>query len=292
MGSLSNICSRLWDLDHNRLKKGVDYEIKLTPSRKVTKLFTFVDTRKLGNIPTYSAFSELLNNYKSEASETEVVTSRQRIKSRKFLDRCLETDVMKEAYSYLFRKRLLPPGDMIDFRTKLYELWFDLHPRPSGDSTLRSAFEHVFVGETQRGQVIGFHNWVRLYEEERQGNVSYKRCRPHACDDHIITIDFSWKGRKKSFGSFFLGTSPEFELAIYTVCFLAAGKEDETMVILGSELATIVTHHANGQIGASYPKHLEAQRNMKDKQSLLLRLWSTLYTQLSERVSGKIPISK
>ncbi|XP_078594366.1 uncharacterized protein LOC144872180 [Branchiostoma floridae x Branchiostoma japonicum] len=30
MESVSDVCSRLWDLDHNRMKKGKDYRIKLT----------------------------------------------------------------------------------------------------------------------------------------------------------------------------------------------------------------------------------------------------------------------
>ncbi|CAH1266493.1 ENDOU [Branchiostoma lanceolatum] len=100
-----------------------------------------------------------------------------------------------------------------------------------------SAFEHVFVGETVNERVIGFHNWVQLYLEESQGNFIYDDFVPDACGDSIITIDFTWKNKSKTFGSFFLGTSPEFELAIYTVCFLA-GNEDGTMVTLGNENRT------------------------------------------------------
>ncbi|KAI8501810.1 hypothetical protein Bbelb_202220 [Branchiostoma belcheri] len=199
------------------------------------------------------AFMKLLDHYEAETSKPEVETERQQKRSRAFLSRCLDTDVMKEAYSFLLKKGLVPRSYRKAFKDKLYNLWFKLHPRPSGDGTERSAFEHTFVGETCHRQVLGFHNWVRLYEEERQGNVIYKRYRPQACDDHIITIDFSWNGKRKSFGSFFLGTSPEFELAIYTVCFLA-GDGDSTEVTLGKKEATIVVNNENGQIGTCYPK--------------------------------------
>ena len=37
-----------------------------------------------------------------------------------------------------------------------------------------SGFEHVFVGETRDGSVIGFHNWVQIYLQEQRGNVDYR----------------------------------------------------------------------------------------------------------------------
>ena len=38
-----------------------------------------------------------------------------------------------------------------------------------------SAFEHVFVGETRnKGDVIGFHNWIQFYLQEKRGLVDYR----------------------------------------------------------------------------------------------------------------------
>ena len=38
-----------------------------------------------------------------------------------------------------------------------------------------SAFEHVFVGETRGAKdVIGFHNWIQFYLQEKAGNVDYQ----------------------------------------------------------------------------------------------------------------------
>ena len=36
-------------------------------------------------------------------------------------------------------------------------------------------FEHVFVGEVQPylGKVLGFHNWIQLYMEEKNKNLNY-----------------------------------------------------------------------------------------------------------------------
>lgn len=36
-------------------------------------------------------------------------------------------------------------------------------------------FEHVFVGETKHGQeVMGLHNWVQFYLQEKHNHVDYK----------------------------------------------------------------------------------------------------------------------
>ncbi len=38
-----------------------------------------------------------------------------------------------------------------------------------------SGFEHVFVGETRgKDSVLGFHNWIQFYLQEKAGNVDYQ----------------------------------------------------------------------------------------------------------------------
>ena len=37
-----------------------------------------------------------------------------------------------------------------------------------------SGFEHVFVGESRGKEVIGFHNWIQFYLQEKLGNVDYQ----------------------------------------------------------------------------------------------------------------------
>jgi len=47
---------------------------------------------------------------------------------------------------------------------KIYLLYSDL------DS---SGFEHVFVGEIKEDQVVGFHNWITFYLQEKKGLIDY-----------------------------------------------------------------------------------------------------------------------
>ena len=37
-----------------------------------------------------------------------------------------------------------------------------------------SGFEHVFVGETRQQDVIGFHNWLQFYLQEKRGHIDYR----------------------------------------------------------------------------------------------------------------------
>lgn len=123
-----------------------------------------------------------------------------------------------------------------------------------------SGFEHVFVGEVRalllsllvstikictcsinncitdimyqvkNGQVSGFHNWIMFWLEEKKGNVDYRGyIKPKSNysnaetndDDFVLTLQFSWNGVEKFVGTSFIGVSPEFELALYTMAFLA-----------------------------------------------------------------------
>ena len=45
-----------------------------------------------------------------------------------------------------------------------------------------SGFEHVFVGEEKNGVIVGLHNWIQMYQEEKKGNLDYMgyiKPKPH-----------------------------------------------------------------------------------------------------------------
>ena len=82
---------------------------------------------------------------------------------------------MKRAHQYLCSKGK-SRREMRDFKHQLYDLWFKLYRRTKGSRALDSSgFEHVFVGETRGGtEVLGFHNWIQFYLQEKAGNVDYQ----------------------------------------------------------------------------------------------------------------------
>ncbi len=85
------------------------------------------------------------------------------------------SQVMNAAHEYLVTKRKADQ-DIWKFKHQLYDLWFKLYRRTRGSRALDSSgFEHVFVGETRdKTDVLGFHNWIQFYLQEKAGNVDYQ----------------------------------------------------------------------------------------------------------------------
>lgn len=134
-----------------------------------------------------------------------------------------------------------------------------------GDS---SGFEHVFIGEEKDGKITGLHNWIQIYNEERAGRIDYKgyikprqRGRssrePHE-HEQLLTIQFSWENELKPVSSSLIGVSPEFEMALYTLCYLN-GQED-TQAMLGSYHCNIKCYSIgrgnHAKIGTAFPERL------------------------------------
>lgn len=58
-------------------------------------------------------------------------------------------------------------------RDLLKEIWFTQYSRGNGKIG-SSGFEHVFVNEVKNDTLIGLHNWVYFYDEEKAGRLDYK----------------------------------------------------------------------------------------------------------------------
>jgi poly(U)-specific endoribonuclease len=162
LNSLAKACSRLWELDMNRIVPGKDYRIDCGEGKKVYQkgdmasesLFSWLGDDVLRK-PTYSHFCALLDNYNPHQDKHEEIA---------FVEEIARTSPIKYLHRYLVQKGVVPQ-DYEDFKRMLASLWFDLYGR-GGNSSCSTAFEHVFVGEIKgRGQgeseVSGFHNWIQ-----------------------------------------------------------------------------------------------------------------------------------
>jgi len=68
----------------------------------------------------------------------------------------------------------------------------------------------------------------------------------------LITLQFTWsKGCGKPIGSSFIGTSPEFELALYTTMFLMR-REKARVRIKDYDVELVCYRHGHG-IGSAFP---------------------------------------
>ncbi|KAF7828505.1 poly(U)-specific endoribonuclease-B-like isoform X2 [Senna tora] len=264
LADLSQACNKLWDLDLNRLVPGKDYEIDCGSGKKVFQkedmaqgsLFTWVSDDVFRK-PTFARFCSLLDNYNPHQGHKEVVTSEERQEQAAFIEEISRSAPFKYLHKYLASKGIAS-GSYQDFKRMMSSLWFDLYGR-GGTSGSSSAFEHVFVGEVkQDGEVSGFHNWLQFYLEEAKGRVDYQgyifpRRRGEIPDSEtqLLTIQFEWNGVLKSVSSTLVGVSPEFELALYTLCFYMGGEDNH--IQLGPYPVNIKCYRFGDRIGSVFP---------------------------------------
>lgn len=113
-------------------------------------------------------------------------------------------------------------------------------------------------------QITGFHNWIRFYQEEKKGHVDYrgylfpktKGEAPVDSNDHVLVLQFRWNGIEKKINTMFVGVSPEFEFAIYTMCFLVGSDHNKVKLKTATDTfdMEIVCHKMAGdRIGTAYP---------------------------------------
>jgi len=274
----------LWNLDANRLVPHKDYRMDVQSSKHPSHradaaddpLFTYVNGGVLER-PTFKAFRRLLDNYSALTGEEEEVTPAELRENRAFLDAVLQTGPMKYCHKYCLAKGVRyggrgVPADERGFREVLDAIWFKLYSRSGGGRRRKmdsSGFEHVFVGEVKNGQVSGFHNWIQFYLEEKRGHVDYRgyikpRSRNSAetnDDDPVLTLQFSWNGIEKFVGTSFIGVSPEFELALYTLAFLAGEEENFVTLDTGNGEAfdlkvKCFKYDGGSKVGSSYVEAL------------------------------------
>lgn len=267
--SLSAACDRLWHLDVYRLQPGVDYQLNLQQGKCMWQqgdvapepLFTFVD-RCVFERRTYHLFHKLLDNYERGVGIRETVTAEELSENNVFLNAVLDTAPMQYTYNWLTKNKKFV-GDMSSFKKKLDSIWFGMYRRQTTNDS--SGFEHVFLGEERDGKICGCHNWIQLYHEERAGRLNYlgyirpkqrghSFTKPHE-DEQLISIQFMWEKELKPISTSLIGVSPEFEMALYTLCFMN-GKE-ENIVQLGPYRCNIKCypfgHGRTAKIGSAFP---------------------------------------
>lgn len=212
--------------------------------------------REVLNRPTYSKFIKLLDNYEPKVEMSEKVTNDEKTEMNDFLSAIINTPVMKKVQEFLISKGKLQRN--ADFKQLLDTIWFTTYPRIRNVPG-SSGFEHVFVGEIKNNAVAGLHNWIQFYILEQSKLVDYQGFFVHLTLRNPVTLlkyKFSWGRVAKPTSTMFIGTSPEFEMGLYTVCFLM--RPDERCPIrLGTKTLSIQTfslkNHGKTFLGSAFP---------------------------------------
>ncbi|CAB3240813.1 unnamed protein product [Arctia plantaginis] len=210
------------------------------------------------NIPTIQKFVPLLDNYELDSLVNEHVTPQERIEENNFMDAVMSTTVMRHLMNFLKNKGLvsLDPKQQRDF---VKQLWFTLYSRGKGKLG-SSGFEHTFLSEIKNGGVQGLHNWIYFSKEEAANRVNYLGYMKYVeLNDKgvLLKFHFNQQGLDKPVNGMFIGTSPELELALYTLCFITRVDNDCNLK-LGNKDVNIVTYNyryrSKNLVGTAFPQ--------------------------------------
>ncbi|KDO36354.1 hypothetical protein CISIN_1g036043mg, partial [Citrus sinensis] len=97
-----------------------------------------------------------------------------------------------------------------------------------------------------------------FYLEEAKGNVDYqgyifprRRGQIPDSETQLLTVQFEWNDILKSVSTTLVGVSPEFEIALYTLCFFVGGEDN--YVQLGPYPVNIKCYRFGDRIGSVFP---------------------------------------
>ncbi|CAG8589201.1 45_t:CDS:2 [Ambispora gerdemannii] len=204
--------------------------------------------------PTFSTFRNLLDNYYVKRGEAEKLNQDE---IDKFINAIYLTQPIQYIFKILvaIKDEDLTPGathsqKVSAFKRKLNSIWFTLRSSEPNGANDTSPFEHIFLGETHAVNsqdssrppaALAFHNWLNFsYLQEIKGKpvskgkiiylgintdklVDYRASQK----DRVIQISLGYLptgatdySLKIPYSTCFMGTTPEFEIALYTLMYM------------------------------------------------------------------------
>jgi len=256
---LNAVCQSMWTAAGNNMAIGTDLTVNTATAPLMT--LTASSQAKLGNA-VYTSFVDLLDNYSPP-----LPTPRQKLlEETAFIDNiAVPGGPVEIAFNYLKANGLTTAPNLNAFKAVLSQMWFVTYPYSYGGSPIQhSGFEHVFVGENvlnaaRNPEVKGFHNWYQFYLEHAAGKLVYTPPPTRFVNKspYLVHVSFTWNGDPKIGGSsFYVGTSPAFEIALYTLCFFAKPHPQVcTCNINGQPLEVkAIQYQTSGHVLTAYPQ--------------------------------------
>ncbi|XP_034952354.1 poly(U)-specific endoribonuclease homolog [Chelonus insularis] len=210
-------------------------------------------------IPTIQRVIAIYDNYQLDPKVHEYISPSQREEESLLVDTFLSTNVMSMAMRFLADKGFVRK-DYYEYKDTLRRLWFNLYSRGEGKIG-STGFEHVFLTEVKLGtEVSGLHNWIYFNAEEvkkRADYLGYIKKVDLGENAVILKLHAKFNGVDKPVTTMFIGTSPELEMALYTVCYFAR-PDSSCPVSLGGTKFNIQTYkfkyRGKELIGSAYPE--------------------------------------
>ncbi|XP_077459842.1 uridylate-specific endoribonuclease A isoform X1 [Stigmatopora argus] len=244
---IKSISEALYALDSNRASATqlvLDPQVLISGSQSGSQtdhssrpLFRFLDEKALFSRPTYAALVALLDNYNRMTGQAEHVNAQEKAEEDVFLRETMSnTELGRELFAFLYTKGIYASEEEFIYDLKM--MWFGLYSRNNRKMD-SSGFEHIFAGEIKGGKVSGFHNWIQFYLLEKRGLLNYYSHSfngPWTTYPDVLGMQFRWDGYFKQVGSAVIGSSPEFDLAIYSLCYITKPGKQCRLSLGGKEL--------------------------------------------------------
>ncbi|KAM9860190.1 uridylate-specific endoribonuclease A [Aulostomus maculatus] len=200
-------------------------------------LFRYLDEEALFSRPTYAALLAVLDNYHRMTGQAEDFSSQQLAEQETFVkETMLNTELGRELFAFFYTKGVYATEG--EFIHDLKMMWFGLYSR-NNNKMDSSGFEHIFAGEVKGGKVSGFHNWIQFYLLEKRGLLNYYSHSfngPWTTYPDVMGMQFMWDGYFKQVGSAVIGCSPEFDFAVYSLCYITRPGKQCHLSLGGKEL--------------------------------------------------------
>ncbi|KAK2167086.1 hypothetical protein LSH36_32g14053 [Paralvinella palmiformis] len=237
---LSEVIEEIWQASLSRyLAAGTDYALHFqgktnqteNEDRAPKKLFQKMTSDIRRYSPIHRKFVRLLNNY--EVGDDDILGRRER-EEEDFLNELLRSGPFIVLERFLSDQKLFSTS----FSSEIYDLWFK---KLDGRS---SAFETVFVGVKHESRVFGLNNWIQFYLQEKAKRINY---HGYLSKNQIglLQLRFTWDGIMKPLSTMFIGTSPDFELALYSLCYFVRGTAPCLFSLQGQDI--IVAYNESTQ---------------------------------------------
>ncbi|XP_041639667.1 poly(U)-specific endoribonuclease-A [Cheilinus undulatus] len=214
-----------------------DSQTSSQSDRSPRPLFTYLDEQTLFSRPTYAALLAVLDNYNRMTGQTEDWSPQQLAEQDTFLKETMSnTELGRELYAFLYTKGVYASEEEFIYDLKM--MWFGLYSR-NNNKMDSSGFEHIFAGEVKGGKVSGFHNWIQFYLLEKRGKLNYYSHSfngPWTTYPDVMGMQFMWDGYYKQVGSAVIGCSPEFDFALYSLCYITRPGKQCRLSLGGKEL--------------------------------------------------------
>jgi len=275
-----NIYDLIWQADSNRFSVSLrnrqgewvnpnadillDHQTKSANQRWLDlaphPLFHKVNKTRLRE-PIYSALINLFDNYIADHQLLENYSQQETEEIEHFISLILSTQPINLAYIYI-SQNLKYAMTLNEFKEQLRLIWFEPFTNYFSGEVLSfcSGFEHIFVGEAKlnsdktKGEIIGYHNWVKFYLDESQERVNYLGTNykiptvSQLLSPHIIALKMTGKLKNekansttklyKEKGSFFVGSSPECEIALATVVYFDSLQKNKFQYVCSTLINT------------------------------------------------------